>query len=220
MSKLLRTSALVMLLGGMPGIAAADHNLWMGLKAGTLGYGVEAAWRPIPWFDVRLGANQFDYSDNGSQAGINYDADLALDTYFGTASFRFPLSPMRMTLGAYSNGNELTLVSDDAASIDVGGTIFPGAAVGTLTSSTTFDDVSPYVGVGFDFDVFDKVGLSLDFGVLWQGDPIVTLSADGPLGGDPLFLTALETERQQLEDEMEDYKAWPVVSVGFNYQFR
>ena len=213
-------AALVTVLGGMPGIAAADHNLWMGLKAGTLGYGIEAAWRPIPWFDVRLGANQFDYSDTGSQAGINYDADLALDTFFGTASFRFPLSPMRMTVGAYSNGNELLMTSDDAASLDIGGTIYPGAAVGTLTSSTTFDDVSPYVGVGFDFDVFDKVGLSLDFGVLWQGDPIVTLSADGVLGNDPLFLAALETERQELEDEMEDYKAWPVVSIGFNYQFK
>ena len=219
MNKFLSVSTALLLLGGLPGTAAADHNVWMGLKAGTLGLGIEGAWRPLPWFDVRVGANQFDYSDTGSQAGINYDADLALDNYYGAASFRFPLSPMRMTAGLYSNGNELLMTSEDAPTIDIGGTIYPGAAVGTLTSSTTFEDISPYVGVGFDFDLFDKVGMSLDFGVLWQGDPIVTLEADGILGSDPLFQQALETERQELESEMEDYKAWPVISLGFNYQF-
>jgi len=199
--------------------ATADHNVWMGLKAGTLGLGVEAAWRPIPWFDVRLGANQFSYDDRGSQAGVNYDAELTLDTYYGTANFRFPLSPMRFTAGLYSNGNELALVSDEAAAIDIGGTVYPGAAVGTLTSVTSFGSSAPYAGVGFDFDVFGKVGLNLDFGVLWQGEPDVTLEADGALASDPLFQQSLEQERQELENEMEDYKAWPVVTVGFTYKF-
>ena len=36
----------------------ADDNLWLGVKAGTLGLGVEATWRPIPWLDFQLGANQ------------------------------------------------------------------------------------------------------------------------------------------------------------------
>jgi len=219
MNKLLRVSTVLVLLCGFSAPASADHNVWMGLKAGTLGLGIEAAWRPIPWFDVRVGANQFDYSETGSQAGINYDGDLTMDNFYGAASFRFPLSPMRMTAGVYSNGNEILLTSEDAPTFDIGGNTYPGAAVGTLTSSTTFEEISPYLGVGFDFDLFDKVGMSLDFGVLWQGDPGVTLEADGILGSDPLFLDALETERQELESEMEDYKAWPVISVGFNYQF-
>ncbi len=201
------------------GNALADHNLWLGVKAGTLGLGVEAAWRPIPWLDVRVGANQFDYDDRGSQAGINYDAELSLDNFYGTANFRFPLSPMRFTAGAYSNGNELNMISRDALAFDVGGTVYPADAVGTLTSTTSFDSTSPYVGVGFDFDVFDKVGLTLDFGVLWQGEPNVTLESDGLLANDALFLDSLEAERQEIESEFEDYKAWPVVSLGFNYQF-
>ena len=45
--------------------AMADDNLWFGVKAGTLGIGLEASWRPIPWFDIRAGANQFDYDDTG-----------------------------------------------------------------------------------------------------------------------------------------------------------
>ena len=206
----------LLLLGGN---AMADHNLWLGVKAGTLGLGVEGAWRPIPWLDVRLGANQFSYEEGGSQAGINYDAELSLDNFYGTANFRFPLSPMRFSVGAYSNGNEIGMTSDEATAFNIGGTIYPADAVGTLTSTTSFASTSPYVGIGFDFDLFDKVGLSMDLGVLWQGEPAVTLESDGVLANDPLFLNALEIERQQIESEFEDYKAWPVISLGFNYQF-
>ena len=201
------------------GQATADQNVWFGVKAGTLGLGLEGSWRPIPWMDVRLGWNTFEYDDRGSQAGVNYDATLSLDNFYGTANFRFPLSPMRFTAGAYSNSNELELVNDDALSLDIGGTIYPGDAVGTLTGTASFDDISPYVGIGFDFDVFDKVGMSLDLGVLWQGEPQVDLTSDGLLASDPLFQASLEAEREQLEAEFEDYKAWPVVSLGFNYQF-
>lgn len=216
--RLTRPALLTVLLLGS-GNAMADHNVWMGVKASSLGLGVEAAWRPIPWMDVRVGANQFTLEDRGGISGVNYDAELILDSFYGTANFRFPLSPMRLSIGAYSNGNEIELVSRDAANITIGGTIYPGDAVGTLTSTTSFDSMSPYLGVGFDFDLFDKVGLALDLGVLWQGDPQVDLAADGILGTDPLFLQALEAEREQLVSEFEDFKAWPVLSLGFNYQF-
>lgn len=211
----LLATTLVLFSGG----ASADHNLWMGVKAGTLGFGVEGAWRPIPWFDVRVGVNQFSYDDTGAQAGVNYDATLALDTFYGTANFRFPLSPMRFTVGLHSNGNELELVSQEVQNIEIGGIVYPGDQVGTLNSVTSFSDTSPYAGIGFDFDLFDKVGLNLDLGVLWQGEPDVTLDATGPLASDPFFQDALEQERQELVSEVEDYKAWPVVSLGFTYQF-
>jgi hypothetical protein len=45
------------------------------------------------------------------------------------------------------------------------------------------------------------------------------LSADGTLASDPGFQAALELEREQLEDEVSDFKAWPVISLGFVYKF-
>jgi hypothetical protein len=188
--------------------AIADDNLWFGAKVGTLGIGLEASWRPLPWLDLRAGANQYDYDDTGSQAGINYDATLGLETFYTTANFRFPLSPFRMTVGAFSNGNEVQLVSQDMPSYEIGGIPYTPAEVGTLR-------FAPYVGAGFDFNVFGRVGLALDFGVLWQGEPIVTLTSDGTLATDPQFADALEAERQELESEVEDFKAYPVVSIGY-----
>lgn len=202
------------------GTASADNNFGFGVKAGTLGLGVEGTWRPLPYLDLRFGANQFDYSDSGTQAGILYDSELNLDTYYLTGNFRFPLSPFRVTAGVYSNGNEVNATSgDNGAIIIIGGDPYPSDAVGTIATRGYFDSTSPYVGVGYDFSLFGKVGMNLDFGVLWQGSPNVALAVDGVLADDPTFQASLEAERLELEDEFSDYKAWPVVSLGFVVNF-
>ena len=197
------------------GSAAADFGV--GVKAGTLGIGLEGRWDPpVPWFDLRVGLNQYDYNDNGDYAGINYDATLALDNYYLTANLKFPVSPFRFTVGAFSNGNEMQLLSTDT----LGG--IWGNAVG-LESVTSFDSTAPYAGFGFDFELFGKAGLNLDVGVLWQGDPAVTLlptnwdSLSGP--EQALLQPIIDAERAQLEDEMSDLKAWPVISLAFVYNF-
>ena len=219
MERHLFCTALFAVILALSGPAAADGNFGVGVKAGTLGIGVEGRWSPLPWFDIRAGVNQLDYDDDGSQAGVPYDATLALDTTFATANFRFPLSPFRLTAGAYSNGNEFRLVSQDSASYDIGGSTYSGAEVGSLRGVTSFPSTAPYVGFGYDFEVFDTFGLNLDFGVLWQGDPEVSLEANGLLANDPAFRAALEDERRELLDEMEDFKAWPVLSLGFVFNF-
>ena len=205
------------------GTASADFGV--GVKAGTLGIGLEGRWKLVPWLDLRVGGNAFDYEDNGSQAGINYDATFALDNYYLTGTFRFPLSPFRVTAGAFSNGNEFQMLSQDTGGADfnIGGVNFSAADVGSLQSVTSFGSTAPYVGVGYDFEVFGKVGLNLDFGVLWQGEPDVSLEATGlataPIAVQAALLPALEAERLELEDEMSDFKAWPVVSLAFVYNF-
>jgi hypothetical protein len=214
-----RIKAGALLLLAASATANADNDFGLGVKAGTLGIGLEATWQPLPYFDLRIGANAYDYDEDGTQAGIPYEATLALDSFYLTGSFHFPMSPMRVTLGAFSNGNELQMLNDDAADLNLGGITYPGAGIGTLTSVTSFASTSPYLGIGFDFSLGGKVGMNLDLGVLWQGDPEVTLEADGLLAQDPLFQASLEAERLELEDELSDFKAWPAVSLGFFYRF-
>ena len=218
-SRILSAAGLALaLLAAAP--AAADNNFGIGVKAGTLGLGLEGTWRPLPYMDIRLGANLYDYSDNGTEAGVDYNAELNLDTFYATGNFRFPLSPFRLTAGLYQNGNELNLQSIDSGNtIEIGGVSYSTTDVGTVRSKTSFSSTSPYLGVGFDFTLADKVGLNLDFGVLWQGEPEVSMTADGLLANDPFFQSQLEIERQELQDEVSDYKAWPVISLGFVFNF-
>jgi len=201
------------------GTASADFGV--GVRAGTLGLGVEGRWAPLPYIDFRAGINAYDYDDDGGQAGIDYDATLALDSYYATGNLHFPLSPLRVTAGAFSNQNEVQLTSQDTGGLDfdLGGTPYSAGDVGTLQGLAYFDDFAPYLGIGLDFEVFGKVGLNFDIGVLWQGEPGVDLTADGLAASDPGFQASLEAERLELEDDLSDYKAWPVLSIAFVYNF-
>jgi hypothetical protein len=216
----LRNAAIVLLLALLfAGSAHAEHDFGVGIKAGTLGLGLEASWQPLRYLEVRLGVNAFDYSDNGDVAGIDYDQELSLESFYATLNIHFTDSPMRVTAGYYSNGNELLLVNDEMVDQEIGGVIYPGAGIGTLSSFTTFANGSPYLGIGYDFMIKGKIGMNVDFGVLWQGDPEVILTADGALSGDPGFQAALEAERQELEEDLSDFKALPVLQLGFVYKF-
>lgn len=201
------------------GAASADNSFGLGVKAGTLGLGLEAIWRPVPFVDIRVGANSYEYGYDATQAGLAYDGTLNLDTVYATGNFHFPLSPFRVTAGVFSNGNEFDLATVDSGTFDIGGTTYTLADVGSLTSVVSFEGTAPYLGVGFDFTVLDKVGMNLDLGVLWQGEPQVTMQASGLLANDPTFLAAVEIERQQLADDMSSFKAYPVVSLGFVFNF-
>jgi len=216
------TAAAVVILTS--GTAAADFGV--GIKAGTLGLGLEGRWEPpVPWIDLRVGVNQYDYDVNGDYSGVNYNATLGLDSFYLTGNFKFPASPFRFTLGAFSNGNELQMLSQDTGGLplDIGGAPFPVGNVGALRSVTSFGSTAPYAGFGFDFELFGKAGLNLDFGVLWQGEPTVTLEATNWDNLSPieqgLLGPALDAELAELQDEVSDYKAWPVISLGFVYNF-
>lgn len=216
----LRSTAIVLLLASLwSGVAHAEHDFGVGITAGTLGLGLEASWKPLRYLELRIGANAFDISSDGDVAGINYDQELSLQSFYGTANIHFTDSPMRVTAGYYSNGNELLLINDQMVDQEIGGVIYPGAGIGTLSSTTTFANGAPYFGIGYDFTIKGKIGINVDFGVLWQGDPEVTLTADGALSGDPGFQAALEAERQELEDDLSEFKVMPVLQIGFVYNF-
>ena len=216
-------AALVVLVLASSGAANADFGV--GVKGGTLGLGIEGRWSPLPWLDVRAGANQYDFEVAGSQAGINYDATFAMDNYYLTGNIRFPLSPFRVTAGAFSNGNGVQMVSQDTggALLIIGNTAFDTAEIGSLVTDTSFANVAPYIGFGYDFEVFGKIGLNLDFGLLWQGEPTVDIYATGYDTASPatqaLLDSAYVVEKAEFEYEISNFKAWPVMSLSFVYNF-
>lgn len=199
--------------------AAADDNLWIAARAGTQGLGLEGTWRPVPYLDLRVGFNTFDYDDTRDEAGIEYDGTLELSSAYATLNARVPLSPFRVSAGFVANGNELSLQAAETGTFIVGDQTFNGADVGTLRGKGTFDSLAPYAGVGLDFRVADTLGLHFDLGVMHQGEAEVSLAADGILAGDPTFASALEAERLELEDAVSDLEWYPVIAVAFSVNF-
>ena len=213
------TAVAALTLAAFSGQADADDNFWIAARAGTQGLGLEATWRAVPYLDLRLGLSRYDYSTDRTEAGIDYDVDLELDSLYATVNARVPLSPFRVTAGVVRNGNEGLFFAPQQASFDIGGQTFAGSSVGNLRGNATFDDLAPYAGVGFDFRVANSIGLHLDAGVMYQGEASVSLAADGTLAGDPTFQAALETERAELEDEISDYEWFPVVALAISFNF-
>ncbi len=199
--------------------ALADDNIWLGAKAGTLGIGFEATWRPTPILDFRAGLNNYLYNTSSAEAGIDYDSELDLNTFYATANLRAPMSPFRLTAGIFSNKNEVNLVSQSSATYDIGGMTYTGAEVGTLNAAVSFEKTAPYLGVGADFRIADTLGLNFDLGVLWQGTPVVGMTASGPITLDPNFQAELAAETVELQNALNNYKAYPVVSIGLSFNF-
>ena len=218
----MKTRILFALLGlGLLGTqsAVADGDLWLGAKGGTLGFGLEATWRPIPYLDFRAGVNAYKFDQTDTEAGIRYDNELDWRSYYATLNLRPPLSPFRLTAGIFSNKNKLSMISQQSATYDIGGMTYTSAEIGTINAAVSFDKTAPYAGIGADFRILDTVGLSFDLGVLFQGTPAVGMSVSGPIAADPNFQAELATETMELQNALDSYEIYPVVSVGVSFNF-
>jgi hypothetical protein len=71
-------TALVMLSAGAA--QAEDSNFGIGVKAGTLGLGLEGRWHTLPIVDFRLGVNSYELDADDSCSGIDYEGSLDLET--------------------------------------------------------------------------------------------------------------------------------------------
>ena len=105
-----------------------------------------------------------------------------------------------------------------SGSIDIGGTTYYGTdvseVVGTLKSKTK----APYVLIGFGNEVKSGIGLFLDLGVAFLGEPDVALEASGPNSAfinSSAFQQSLRDEEANLKNDAGKYlKYWPIASIG------
>jgi hypothetical protein len=197
----------------------------VGLKASTLGVGVEGEYAPNQFLGVRLGVNYFTYDFDDDVRNINYDFDLNLRSISALLDWHpFPfLGEFRISGGLLYNRNELEAIGRPRTGdvFIIGDNVFAADQVGTLRGDIEFNEIAPYLGVGWDssFGKDHALGFVFELGALFQGSPDVRLAADGPVSGDATFQRELERERQELQDDVDDFKVYPVVSLGVVYRF-
>ena len=61
--------------------------------------------------------------------------------------------------------------------------------------------------------------MAISVGVVFQGEPVVTLQADGEIADDPLFQQELQREQDELQEDLNDFTLYPVASFGLTYRF-
>ncbi len=185
-------------------------------KLGTLGLGVEGTFGLTEHFNARLGLNKFDYDRTETISDIEYDLNLEWQSISLLADWHPFGNAFRFTAGLMNNGNELS-GSSTATGITVGDTFYPGIG---LDAKLDFDSTAPYLGVGWGnaLSADRGWGFNVDLGIMYQGSGNVTLTPTGVNAGlvDPADIAL---EEQRFEDDIKNYKYYPVLSFGVSYRF-
>ncbi|HET8946306.1 MAG TPA: hypothetical protein VFQ07_04935 [Candidatus Polarisedimenticolia bacterium] len=211
---LLMCAALVLLAGSQP--AAAGDRIGIGVKLGTLGFGLDITGRVNDWFSVRGSFNTADADDTHSESGVEYETDVA----FGASGILFDFHPwkknFRLSAGWMHNRTGADLLGTPTENVEIGDTVYTPAEAGTISGDVSFKDSAAYVGFGYGNAARGpgRVRFVLDVGALLQGTGEVTLtSSTGLVSQDDLA-----KEEQDLEDDLDDLSFYPVLALGISFR--
>ena len=205
---------------------AAWADVGVLLKAGTLGAGLDVTVGMSESLGLRLQANALSYENDFTESDVDYRADIELKSA-GLLLDWHPFSGVfRVSLGAYWNGNEATAVGrPTGGTYVINDVTYNAADIGSLNGQIDFESVAPYFGIGFASAPKAGRGItfSFDLGVLYQGEPNVGLTATCGVGLPPATSTQLQSddaaEQASLQEDLKNYKFYPVVSFGIGYRF-
>lgn len=215
---LVSTLAAMMIAGVSPALAQSNDNLAVGVQGSTAGFGPEIAYSVSPTITLRGVGNYLAFDYDQTVDGINYDLGLDLMSAGGFLDYHPMRNGFHVSLGALYNGNEADLTATAGPGATVGGFTVPGGQTASLRGDLEFSSsIAPYLGVGYDttFTSRNNWSLVMRAGVLYQGDPEVTLTDSTgtvPAGN-------LASEANQIEDDLDLLRFYPVVSVGVTYRF-
>ena len=199
--------------------AIADTSFGIGI--GTLGGKLQLAQSLTRNTNLRLEYNTATYNTDGETNGINYDLDLELSSAGLLFDWHTFGNGFRFTLGGLYNDNSIGATSNiNNGSFEVGNMTFTSAQVGRLEGDVRFDTFAPYLGLGWGRAVHKGYSVNLDLGVVFQGSPRADLrSVGGTLSNSPVLLNEIEAEERELQNELDGFDLYPVISLGVNYTF-
>jgi hypothetical protein len=194
-------------------VVQADDGLGLGVagKASTLGYGVELGYRFNDYLAVRAGINKGSFDFTATEAGTDYNYTMDFDNIPVTLDWFVFGGTFRVTGGVVNNNNKLTGTASGLLSI--GGSTYTGSA----TTETRFAKTSTYLGIGWGGlpSSTKGFGMSFDLGVMGQGSPTTTITSTSV----PVPPADIAAEEAAINQDLKNFKYWPVVSVGIGYTF-
>ncbi len=214
--KTLFTLAVMLLCVNM----AFAQGVSIGIKGGSLGFGLEGQVGFSKHFGSRLGVNYFPYKYSGEGDDIEYDYELKLMNISALLDFHPFGGGFRISGGILFNSNEITADAIPSVSYEIGDETYTVTDVGNLTGKIDFEKIAPYFSLGWGTSYKKESGLGflIEIGAAMQGSPNVEFTADGVIADDPTFMDELAKEQENLSDDLKSYKIFPVVVIGLNYK--
>lgn len=191
-------------------------------KAGTLGLGGELTTGLAQDVNARVGFNTLDFDLDEEIDDIEYDIGLDFSSFSALVDWHIFHNSFRISGGIVSMKHELDLEAAGAAGEfeEIGDADYDWADIGSLFGSVEIDDLAPYVGIGWGDTLGrnKRWGFYTDIGVAFAGSSDASLSATGA-GSVPGLAEDLAKEADDIQDDLDAFKFYPVLSIGFFYRF-
>ena len=217
--KLLILSALFAMSAMTSSSSYADTAI--GVGGSTLGYQVALSQSMSENLNLRIIHNTASQDFDGETDGVDYNYDFEFSSTSLLIDWHVFGGGFRLTTGALINDNEIHAQSDiNGLTLEVGDTVFTSTEVGRLEGDISFDSYAPYLGFGWGRAIADGFSVVFDLGVVFQGQPEVSLqTVGGTLSDNQLLLDEVEREEQELQEDADEFDLYPVVSLGLFYRF-
>ncbi|MDX1648142.1 MAG: hypothetical protein R3304_13435 [Longimicrobiales bacterium] len=193
----------------------AAGQLGVAARVGSLGIGAEAAVGLSDRLVARGGIGLVPLELSTSFDGVDVDLELP-DSWYNVGLDLYLNGALRVGGGLLIRPDDPTVTGAFQDPVDIGGRTFTPEEIGTLTGTLATEGRAPYLLVGFGKHTDTGFGLSLDVGVVFSGNPDVTLDArDGIFSDQAELEIRLQQEAQDFEDDMKGYlRFWPIASLG------
>lgn len=200
-------------------------------KIGSLGYGGELAVSiSDDMITARFGVNTLTYNYNSKSSEIDYDFKLQLQTASALVDIYPFKGSFRTSIGLMYNNNSLSLTAKPTGgTYTINGTAYPTSSINSVRGSIDFSKTAPYLGIGWGNPVAKGKGWGMvtDIGVLFQGAPKSSLTANCATTLTTTQCNTLQTalgpdvaaENAKLQNDLRNFKYWPVASIGISYQW-
>ncbi len=203
--------------------AATDpaSTVSVAVTAGTLGIGPEVGFRFADHIGIRGNATFLGVNADYDSDDITYDGKLKLKS-FGAMVDVYPFGgSFRVSGGARINRNYARLnASPTGTSVEVGGETYTQAQVGTLTGRAEVKKFAPALTLGWSGSNRRGFMFAIEAGALFQGSVRVReFTSTGTLQNNATFRASLEDERRSLQDDVDDYKVYPILQASIGWRF-
>jgi len=218
--------AIIIWLLIVPAVLAADKEDAQGrgwalnAKVGTLGIGADLSRSIIPRvLNLRAGGSFFSYSTDLSTEGIDYSAELKL----GAVPIAVDVFPFknwfRLGGGVIINLNEAHGTGDPSTgTVTIGDGEYTSQDIGQVDAKVKFNRAAPYFGFGFNNPIkrYGHFGFFVDLGFMYHGTPVASMTTTKIVPG---LQTEIDKEIQEINEDIKDFKFFPVVQMGLSYRF-